>query len=68
MTPSVAKTLGLKVPAFYAELNLESWLARTRHPEKIFLVHGEKKSMEAFAKGLDPAKVVMPELHQSFEL
>ncbi|PWE48225.1 MBL fold metallo-hydrolase [Thioclava sp. NG1] len=48
--------------------DLKRWLARTRHPEKIFLVHGEKKSMEAFAEGLDPAKVVMPELHQSFEL
>lgn len=48
--------------------DLKRWLARTRHPQKIFLVHGEKKSMEVFAKGLDPAKVVMPELHQSFEL
>ena len=48
--------------------DLKRWLARTRHPEKIFLVHGEKKSMEAFAIGRDPAKVVMPELHQSFEL
>ncbi len=30
VTPSLAKKLGLKAPAFYAELDLEAWVARER--------------------------------------
>jgi len=48
--------------------DLKRWLDRTGDPKQIFLVHGETHSMEAFAKGLDPEKVVMPKRGVSYAL
>ncbi len=48
--------------------DLKRWLDRTGDPERIFLVHGETRSMEAFAKGLDPGKVEMPQRGVSYAL
>jgi len=50
------------------QAELLTWHARTGNPKTTFLVHGEEKSMHAFAKLLNQTKVKMPKLHQSFEL
>ncbi|KFE36222.1 MBL fold metallo-hydrolase RNA specificity domain-containing protein [Thioclava atlantica] len=48
--------------------DLHRWLARTGNPRKVFLVHGEPKSMQAFARDLDPERVTMPKPHESYAL
>ena len=50
------------------QAELLAWHARTGSPKTTFLVHGEDKSMHAFAKKLNQTKVKMPKLHQKFEL
>jgi metallo-beta-lactamase family protein len=47
---------------------LLDWHARTGDPDVTFLVHGEAKSMESFAKALRGGRVERPKPHQSFEL
>ena len=47
---------------------LLAWHAATGRPETTFLVHGEPDSMAAFGRLLKDTSVVMPELHQRFEL
>lgn len=48
--------------------DLRQWHARAGHPKRTFLVHGEEKSMRAFAQALNTDGVEMPRLHQVFEL
>ncbi len=50
------------------QAELLAWHTRTGKPKTTFLVHGEEKSMHAFAKILNQTEVKMPKLHQSFEL
>ncbi len=47
---------------------LLQWHERTGDPEYTILVHGEEKSMDTFASLLKNTKVLIPELHQSYEL
>jgi len=47
---------------------LLAWHARTGKPEVTFLVHGEAKAMQAFARSLRHTRVEMPALHQSYDL
>jgi metallo-beta-lactamase family protein len=48
--------------------DLKRWHARTGSPKKTFLVHGEKRGMEAFARSLTATTVEMPRMHRSYEL
>ena len=50
------------------QAELLAWHAQTGNPKTTFLVHGEEKSMHAFAGKLHDTEVKMPELHQSFVL
>ncbi len=50
------------------QAELLAWHQQTGAPKTTFLVHGEEKSMQAFAKRLQDTQVEMPELHQSFTL
>ena len=54
--------------AHAGQAELLAWHKHTGNPETTFLVHGEKDSMEAFGRLLDDTHVVMPKLHQEFEL
>ena len=47
---------------------LLNWFAQTGNPARTFLVHGEVKAMQVLAGLLNDTKVVMPNLHESFEL
>jgi len=47
---------------------LLNWFAQTGNPARTFLVHGEEKAMQVLAGLLNDTKVVMPNLHESFEL
>ncbi len=47
---------------------LLAWQRHTGNPETTFLVHGEDDAMRAFATQLGHTRVVMPELHQSFDI
>jgi len=47
---------------------LLNWFAQTGNPARTFLVHGEVKAMQVLAALLNDTKVVMPNLHESFEL
>jgi metallo-beta-lactamase family protein len=47
---------------------LLNWHAQTGPPERTFLVHGEESAMQTLAGHLTGTKVVMPSLHESFEL
>lgn len=47
---------------------LLAWHEQTGNPETTYLVHGEEETMAEFARHLRDTRVVMPELHQSFEL
>jgi len=47
---------------------LLAWHHRTGKPARTFLVHGEEQSMQAFAKHLKHGEVIMPALHESFDL
>lgn len=44
------------------------WHQQTGNPKTTFLVHGEDRSMHAFAKRLKKTQVEMPVLHQEYEL
>jgi len=50
------------------QAELLTWHQHTGDPQTTFLVHGEEKSMQAFAKKLKNTDVKMPELHQHFIL
>ncbi len=50
------------------QAELLAWHQQTGKPKTTFLVHGEEDSMHAFAKKLKTTQVVMPALHQEFEL
>ncbi len=50
------------------QAGLLSWQQQTGQPDITFLVHGEEESMQAFSAKLENTKVVMPDLHESFEL
>ena len=54
--------------AHAGQTELLAWHRQTGNPDTTFLVHGEKDSMEAFSRLLDNTRVVMPALHQEFEL
>jgi metallo-beta-lactamase family protein len=54
--------------AHAGQTELQAWHRQTGNPETTFLVHGEKESMAAFSRLLKNTRVVMPELHQEFEL
>jgi metallo-beta-lactamase family protein len=47
---------------------LLEWYRRTGGAARTFLVHGEPKSMRAFARNLTETSVAMPALHEQFEL
>lgn len=48
--------------------DLLDWHARTGKPETTFLIHGEEKSRNDFAKALKNTHVETPKMHQSFKL
>jgi metallo-beta-lactamase family protein len=50
------------------QAELLAWHQQTGNPKTTFLVHGEKRSMHAFAKKLTGTKVKMPGLHASYNL
>jgi len=47
---------------------LLAWHRQTGNPERTFLVHGEEEAMQSFALQLSDTKVIMPELHEVFDL
>ncbi len=47
---------------------LYRWHQQTGNPEQTFLVHGEEQAMQVFAPRLKDTNVIMPELHQVFDL
>jgi metallo-beta-lactamase family protein len=47
---------------------LLDWHQQTGSPTTTYIVHGEEEAMEALAPQLSNTTVVMPELHQSFEI
>ncbi len=47
---------------------LLAWFERTGGPEQTFLVHGEEEAMAHFARRLHGTQVVMPRLHETFQL
>ncbi|HHJ34527.1 MAG TPA: MBL fold metallo-hydrolase [Gammaproteobacteria bacterium] len=50
------------------QAGLLAWHKHTGNPETTFLVHGEPRSMQAFAKKLKNTRVEMPAKDQSFNL
>jgi len=50
------------------QAELLSWHQHTGQPKTTFLVHGEGESMQAFGKKLKNTHVVMPALHQQYDL
>ena len=54
--------------AHAGQAELLAWHKQTGNPDTTFLVHGEKDSMDAFSRLLDNTRVVMPALHEEFEL
>jgi metallo-beta-lactamase family protein len=50
------------------QAELLSWHKKTGNPQKTFLIHGEKESMQSFAKKLHGTEVIMPSLNESFTL
>jgi metallo-beta-lactamase family protein len=50
------------------QAELLAWHAKTGKPKTTFLVHGERETMQVFARKLEGTKVEMPTLHQRFEL
>jgi len=50
------------------QAELLSWHKKTGNPQTTFLVHGDKKVMPIFASQLKDTQVVIPELHQSYDL
>ncbi len=47
---------------------LLAWHKQTGDPKTTFLVHGEEKSMQVFAKKLTGTQVEMPAMHQEYTL
>lgn len=47
---------------------LIEWHSKTGHPERTFLVHGEKDVMTSFAQNIKHSEVIMPKHGDSFEL
>jgi metallo-beta-lactamase family protein len=47
---------------------LLSWHQQLGNPQRTFLVHGEEETMRSFAHQLHNTEVIMPELHETFEL
>ncbi|NLC70209.1 MAG: MBL fold metallo-hydrolase [Desulfuromonadaceae bacterium] len=54
--------------AHAGQRELLEWHGKTGQPGVTFLVHGEKESMETFGELLDKTEVIMPEMHQVFDL
>ncbi|WJW76339.1 MBL fold metallo-hydrolase [Thiohalobacter sp. IOR34] len=50
------------------QAELLDWHAATGRPHTTYLVHGEERSMRAFARRIRDGRVVMPRLHQAFRL
>ncbi len=50
------------------QAELLAWHAAIHGAQTTFLVHGEGKTMEAFAQKLPPARIEIPKLHQQFDL
>jgi metallo-beta-lactamase family protein len=50
------------------QAELLAWHRQTGHPERTFLVHGDKEAMQHFAAKLSGTHVEMPKLHQEFTL
>jgi metallo-beta-lactamase family protein len=50
------------------QTELLAWHGHTGNPKTTFLVHGERKNMQAFAGKLNNTQVNMPTLHQSYDL
>jgi metallo-beta-lactamase family protein len=50
------------------QAGLLSWHQHTGSPETTFLVHGEEDSMQVFAGKLKNTNVIMPAVHQVFDL
>ena len=50
------------------QAELLAWHKSTVNPKTTFLVHGEEKSMHAFAKKLKNTHVEVPALHQTYDL
>jgi metallo-beta-lactamase family protein len=50
------------------QAELLAWHAAIKGTQTTFLVHGEGKTMEAFAHKLPPSRIEIPKLHQQFEL
>ena len=50
------------------QAELLNWHNKTGKTKRTFLVHGEEKSMNAFAKLLKETQVEIPELHQEYIL
>jgi len=49
------------------QAELLNW-QKVAKPKRTFLVHGEEEAMNIFAEKLSDTEVIMPELHQVFEL
>jgi len=47
---------------------LRIWHHGTGQPGRTFLVHGENQSMQAFSRHLKDTEVIMPSLHDGFDL
>jgi len=47
---------------------LLDWYRKTGSPAKTFLVHGEEETMHIFGNLLKNTTVILPELHQEFEI
>lgn len=47
---------------------LLSWHKKTGSPSTTYIVHGEERAMDTLASKLTNTKVVMPELHQCFDI
>lgn len=50
------------------QAELLAWHEHTGNPQTTFLVHGEMKGMQTFAKKLQNQHVVIPELHKEYTL
>ena len=50
------------------QAELLAWHAKTGNPQTTFLVHGEEKNMQTFARKLNNTEVRMPELHQVYTI
>ncbi|WP_455218389.1 MBL fold metallo-hydrolase RNA specificity domain-containing protein [Kaarinaea lacus] len=49
-------------------VELYKWHQLTDNPRTTFLVHGEPDAMKAFSKRLEHTRVIMPDLHEEYDL